>query len=130
MEIDRLQKQEAGFGTLRVTPVARRIVGTVRGFVFALRCAPALRTGTCPTGIMKHNLRLQPAVPGVEDRCRRVAHDATSLDRVFDMIAYRCGMRHAREPERRHVRLVQLAGGAVALDVPWALPLAFAAKVA
>ena len=44
------------------------------------------------------------------------------------MIAHSCGVRHARELERRHVRLVQPAGGSVAFDVLCPLPAATAAS--
>ena len=38
------------------------------------------------------------------------------------MIAHSCGVHHARELERRHVRLVQPTGGTIALDVLYPVP--------
>lgn len=51
-----------------------------------------------------------------------VACCAQNMNKEIDMIAHSCGARHAGELERRHVRLVQPAGGSVAPDVLWPLP--------
>jgi len=98
-------------------------VNTARGFMFALGCIQALRcqTNTCPTGITTHNPRLQRGLV-VEEKWQRVANYATAMNREIDMIAHSCGVRHARELERRHVRLVQPTGGTIALDVLYPMP--------
>ena len=98
-------------------------VNTARGFMFALGCIQALRchTNTCPTGVTTHNPRLQRGLV-VEEKYVRVAHYAMNMNKEIDMIAHSCGVRHARELERRHVRLVQPSGGSVALDVLFPTP--------
>jgi glutamate synthase domain-containing protein 2 len=95
-------------------------VNTARGFMFSLGCIQALRchTNTCPTGITTHNPRLQRGLV-VEEKYLRVANYARNMNREIDMIAHSCGVHHARELGRRHVRLVQPSGGSVALDVLW-----------
>ncbi|HQU48698.1 MAG TPA: FMN-binding glutamate synthase family protein [Casimicrobiaceae bacterium] len=106
-------------------------VNTARGFMFALGCIQALRchTNTCPTGIATHNPRLQRGLV-VEEKWQRVANYATNMNKEIDMIAHSCGVRHARELERRHVRLVQPTGGTIALDVLYPLPPASAGRAA
>ena len=98
-------------------------VNTARGFMFALGCIQALRchTNTCPTGVTTHNVRLQRGLV-VEEKYVRVAHYAMNMNKEIDMIAHSCGVRHARELERRHVRLVQPSGGSIALDVLFPSP--------
>jgi glutamate synthase domain-containing protein 2 len=98
-------------------------VNTARGFMFALGCIQALRchTNTCPTGVTTHNPRLQRGLV-VEDKATRVAHYAMNMNKEIDMIAHSCGVRQARELERRHVRLVQPTGGSIALDVLYPAP--------
>lgn len=98
-------------------------VNTARGFMFALGCIQALRchTNTCPTGITTHNPRLQRGLV-VEEKWQRVANYAINMNKEIDMIAHSCGVRHARELERRHVRLVQPTGGTIALDVLHPMP--------
>ena len=95
-------------------------VNTARGFMFALGCIQALRchTNTCPTGITTHNPRLQRGLV-VEEKFLRVASYARNMDREIDMIAHSCGVRHARDLRRSHVRLVQPTGASIALDVLW-----------
>jgi len=103
-------------------------VNTARGFMFALGCIQALRchTNTCPTGVTTHNVRLQRGLV-VEEKYVRVAHYAMNMNKEIDMIAHSCGVRHARELERRHVRLVQPSGGSIALDVLFPAPQALRA---
>jgi glutamate synthase domain-containing protein 2 len=98
-------------------------VNTARGFMFALGCIQALRchTNTCPTGVTTHNPRLQRGLV-VEEKYVRVARYAMNLSKEIDMIAHSCGVRHARELQRRHVRLVQPSGGSTALDVLYPMP--------
>jgi glutamate synthase domain-containing protein 2 len=93
--------------------------------MFALGCIQALRchTNTCPTGVTTHNARLQRGLV-VEEKYVRVAHYAMNMNKEIDMIAHSCGVRHARELQRRHVRLVQPSGGSIALDVLFPAPQA------
>jgi hypothetical protein len=44
------------------------------------------------------------------------------MNREIDMIAHSCGVHHARELVRRHVRLVQPNGSSIALDVLYPYP--------
>jgi glutamate synthase domain-containing protein 2 len=90
---------------------------TARGYMFALGCIQALRchTNTCPTGITTHNRRLQRGLV-VEEKYLRVANFTRNMNREIDMIAHACGLRHAREFRREHVRIVRGAYDSVALS--------------
>jgi len=98
-------------------------VNTARGFMFSLGCIQALRchTNTCPTGVTTHHKRLQRALV-VEEKYLRVANYANNMNREIDMIAHSCGVRHARELKREHVRLVQAGGQSIALNVLYPYP--------
>ena len=76
--------------------------------MFSLGCIQALRChqNTCPTGVTTHNKRLQRALV-VEEKYLRVANYCNGMNREIDMIAHSCGVRHARELRREHVRIVQ-----------------------
>lgn len=93
-------------------------VNTARGFMFSLGCIQALRchSNTCPTGITTHNPRLQRGLV-VEEKFQRVANYCLNMNKELDMIAHSCGLRHAREFRREHVRIVQSAGRSVALNM-------------
>jgi glutamate synthase domain-containing protein 2 len=99
-------------------------VNTARGFMFSLGCIQALRchTNTCPTGIATHNARLQRGLV-IEDKAERVANYANSINKEVDTIAHSCGLRHAREFSREHVRIVQMAGQSEALSTLYPYPL-------
>jgi glutamate synthase domain-containing protein 2 len=103
--------------------VGADFVNTARGFMFALGCIQALRchTDTCPTGVTTHNKRLQRALV-VEEKYLRVANYANNMNREIDMIAHSCGVRHARELKREHVRIVQASGQSVALNMLYPYP--------
>jgi glutamate synthase domain-containing protein 2 len=92
-------------------------VNTARGFMFSLGCIQAMRchTNTCPTGVTTHNRRLQRGLV-VEEKHQRVAHYAQNMNKEIDMIAHSCGLRHAREFRREHVRVVTSAWESVALS--------------
>jgi glutamate synthase domain-containing protein 2 len=92
-------------------------VNTARGFMFSLGCIQALRchTNTCPTGITTHDPRLQRGLV-VADKATRVASYCRNMNKEVAMIAHSCGLRHARELRREHVRIVQPSGQSVALD--------------
>jgi glutamate synthase domain-containing protein 2 len=98
-------------------------VNTARGFMLALGCIQALRchTNTCPTGVTTHNRRLQRGLV-VEEKYLRVAHYAQNMAREIDMIAHSCGLRHARELRREHVRIVQDANRSIALSMMYPYP--------
>lgn len=96
--------------------VGADFVNTARGFMFALGCIQALRchTNACPTGIATHNRRLQRGLV-VEEKYRRVANYARNMNREIELIAHACGLHHARELRREHVRVVQASGTSVSL---------------
>ena len=100
-------------------------INTARGFMFSLGCIQALRchANTCPTGITTHNERLQRGLV-VEDKAERVAYYCANMNKEIDMIAHSCGLLHAREFRREHVRIVQASGQSVALNVLYPYPLA------
>ena len=103
--------------------VGADFINTARGFMFSLGCIQALRChqNTCPTGVTTHNKRLQRALV-VEEKYLRVANYAMNMNKEIDMIAHSCGVRHARELRREHVRLVQASGQSVALNMLYPYP--------
>ncbi len=103
--------------------VGADFINTARGFMFSLGCIQALRcqTNTCPTGIATHSHRLQRALV-VEEKYLRVANYANNMNREIDMIAHSCGVRHARELRREHVRLVQANCQSIALNMIYPYP--------
>ena len=98
-------------------------VNTARGFMFSLGCIQALRChqNTCPTGVTTHNKRLQRALV-VEEKYLRVANYCNGINREIDMIAHSCGVRHARELKREHVRIVQANHQSIALNMLYPYP--------
>jgi len=103
--------------------VGADFVNTARGFMFSLGCIQALRChqNTCPTGVTTHNKRLQRALV-VQEKYLRVANYAMNMNKEIDMIAHSCGVRHARELKREHVRIVQASGQSVALNMLYPYP--------
>ncbi|WP_347249078.1 FMN-binding glutamate synthase family protein [Zoogloea sp.] len=101
-------------------------VNTARGFMFSLGCVQAMRChqNTCPTGITTHNVKLQRGLV-VEEKYLRVANYARNLNKEIDMIAHACGLLHAREFRREHVRLVQSAGRSEAFNMLYPYPEPF-----
>ena len=99
-------------------------VNTARGFMFSLGCIQAMRchANTCPTGITTHNERLQRGLV-VEEKWRRVANYCRNMNKEIDMIAHSCGLHHAREFKREHVRIVQADGRSTALNMLYPYPL-------
>jgi glutamate synthase domain-containing protein 2 len=98
-------------------------VNTARGFMFSLGCIQALRChqNTCPTGVTTHKKRLQRALV-VEEKYLRVANYAMNMNREIDMIAHSCGVRHARELRREHVRIQQANHQSIALNMLYPYP--------
>ena len=103
--------------------VGADFVNTARGFMFSLGCIQALRChqNTCPTGVTTHNRRLQRGLV-VEEKFQRVANYCMNMNREIDMIAHSCGVRHARELRREHVRIVQANHQSVALNMLYPYP--------
>lgn len=58
------------------------------------------------TGITTHNKHLQRGLV-VEGKYLRVANFARMMNKEIEMIAHACGLKHARELAREHVRIVQ-----------------------
>ena len=98
-------------------------VNTARGFMFSLGCIQALRChqNTCPTGVTSHNKRLQRALV-VEEKYLRVANYCNGMNREIDMIAHSCGVRHARDLRREHVRIVQANHQSIAFNMLYPYP--------
>ncbi|HTH39908.1 MAG TPA: FMN-binding glutamate synthase family protein [Rhodocyclaceae bacterium] len=98
-------------------------VNTARGFMFSLGCIQALRchTNTCPTGVTTHNENLQRGLV-VEDKAERVTQYCRNINKEIDMIAHSCGLHHAREFRREHVRIVQSPGRSLALSSIYPYP--------
>ena len=98
-------------------------INTARGFMFSLGCIQALHChqNTCPTGVTTHNKRLQRALV-VEEKYLRVANYANNMNREIDMIAHSCGVRHARELRREHVRIAQSGGQSIAFNMLFPYP--------
>lgn len=53
----------------------------------------------------------------VEEKYLRVANCAMNMNREIDVIAHSCGVRHARELRREHVRIVQANHQSIALNM-------------
>jgi glutamate synthase domain-containing protein 2 len=98
-------------------------VNTARGFMFSLGCIQAMRChkNTCPTGITTHNPRLQNGLV-VEEKYLRVANYARNFNKEINMIAHSCGLRHAREFRREHVRIIETAGKSIAMNMLYPYP--------
>ncbi|MCB1985755.1 MAG: FMN-binding glutamate synthase family protein [Burkholderiales bacterium] len=98
-------------------------VNTARGFMFSLGCIQALRChkNTCPTGVTTNNPRLQKGLV-VEEKSVRVTNYARNFNKEVNMIAHSCGLRHAREFRREHVRIVETAGKSTAMNILYPYP--------
>ena len=98
-------------------------VNSARGFMFSLGCIQALRChqNTCPTGITTHNPRLQRGLV-IEEKYVRVANYCNNMNKEIDMIAHSCGLPHAREFRREHVRIAQEGGMTQALNMLYPYP--------
>ncbi|PLK49815.1 FMN-binding glutamate synthase family protein [Uliginosibacterium sp. TH139] len=98
-------------------------VNSARGFMFSLGCVQALRchTNSCPTGVTTHDPRLQRGLV-VEEKYLRVANYCRAVNAEVDMLAHSCGLVHAREFRREHVRIVQPSGRSEALSSLYPYP--------
>lgn len=99
------------------------LINTARGYMFSLGCIQALRChqNTCPTGITTHDEHLQRGLV-VEDKAERVANYTINMNKEVEMIAHACGLKHAREFRREHVRIVQPNGQSMALNMLYPYP--------
>lgn len=97
-------------------------IASARGFMFALGCIQALQCNkdTCPTGITTHNKRLQRGL-NPHLKSIRVANYVKNIVHEVGMIAHSCGVKHPRELDRRHARVVQANGLSVPLNVLYPL---------
>lgn len=91
--------------------VGTDVVNTARGFMFSIGCiqAMACNTNNCPTGVTTHKPHLQN---GLDPRTKAdsVANFVEKMHKDVAMIAHSCGVHHARELQRHHVRIVQPDG--------------------
>ncbi len=98
---------------------------SARGFMFALGCIQSMQChrDTCPTGITTHDPRRQRGLV-VSDKARRVAQYARWMNHEVNALAHSCGLAHARELRREHVRVVQRPGHSVPLSAlhPYPVP--------
>ena len=95
-------------------------VNTARGFMFSIGCiqAMACNTNNCPTGVTTHKPHLQNGLdPAV--KAKRVQNFVEKMEKDVAMIAHSCGVHHARELQRKHVRIVQPSGQSVLMSDLW-----------
>ncbi len=103
--------------------VGADFVTSARGFMFSLGCIQALQCNkdTCPTGVATQNRRLQKGLTP-SHKFKQVARYALAINHELDLLAHSCGLRHAREFRREHIRIVQSAGHSVLLNELYPYP--------
>lgn len=103
--------------------VGADFVTSARGFMFSLGCIQSLQChkDTCPTGVATQNRRLQKGL-APDHKFKQVARYALSVNHELDLLAHSCGLRHAREFRREHVRIVQSAGKSLLLNELYPYP--------
>jgi len=86
-------------------------ITSARGFMFSLGCIQALQCNknTCPTGIATHNKKRQRGLVA-EEKAVRVANFANKLVYGVGLVAHSCGVKHPRELNRTHVRIIDHGG--------------------
>jgi len=91
---------------------------SARGFMFALGCIQAMQChkNTCPTGITTHQKRLQRGLDP-QDKSVRVAHYVENMRYDIGVIAHSCGVKHPRQLQRRHARVVISDGSSTGLHI-------------
>jgi len=96
--------------------VGADFVVSARGFLFSLGCIQAMQCNknTCPTGITTHNPRLQRGLDP-HDKSERVKYYVEGILHDIGIIAHSCGVKAARDLQRRHVRLVGSDGKSTSL---------------
>jgi len=89
---------------------------SARGFMFALGCIQAMQCNknTCPTGITTHQKRLQRGLDP-QDKAVRVAYYVENIRHDVGVIAHSCGVKHPRQLQRRHARVVVMDGSSAGL---------------
>ena len=103
--------------------VGADFVTSARGFMFALGCIQALQCNknTCPTGITTHDPKFQKGLdPYV--KAERVKYYVQNMVYEVGMIAHSCGVRHFRDLQRSHARIVKDNGISVPLDQLYSQP--------
>lgn len=103
--------------------VGADFVNSARGFMFALGCIQALRChkNTCPTGIATHNPHLQKGLDPANKAVKTMNYIKNMVHEV-EMIAHACGVHEPRLLKRYHVRVVQMNGESVPLDILHPVP--------
>ena len=101
-------------------------VSSARGFMFSLGCIQAMQChkNTCPTGITTHDARLQNGLDPT-NKATRVANYHKQLQKEVEMIAHACGVSHARQLRRKHVRLINATGRSVLMSEAHPEPITF-----
>jgi glutamate synthase domain-containing protein 2 len=96
---------------------------SARGFMFSLGCIQSLACNkdSCPTGITTHNKRLQKGLV-VSQKAERVAQYAHWMNHEINLLAHSCGLSHARQFRREHIRMVQMPGRSFPMDVTYPYP--------
>ncbi|TWX65845.1 FMN-binding glutamate synthase family protein [Colwellia sp. C1TZA3] len=92
-------------------------VNSARGFMFSLGCIQAMQCNkdTCPTGVTTHDPKLQQGLDPVS-KAVRVANYHKYIQYGVGLLAHSCGVTHARDLGRHHIRVIQDNGLSVALD--------------
>jgi len=93
-------------------------VVSARGFMFALGCIQSMQCNknTCPTGIATHQKRLQRGL-NPADKAVRVQHYVENILYDVGTIAHSCGVRHPRQLQRRHARIVAPDSSSIGLHI-------------
>lgn len=91
---------------------------SARGFMFALGCIQAMQCNknTCPTGITTHQKRLQRGLDP-QDKSVRVQSYVEHIQHDVGVIAHSCGVKHPRQLQRRHARIVTADGSSTGLHI-------------
>jgi len=91
---------------------------SARGFMFALGCIQAMQChkNTCPTGITTHQKRLQRGLDP-HDKAVRVAHYIENIRHDVGVIAHSCGIKHPRQFQRHHARIMIADGHSTGLHM-------------
>jgi len=102
----------------------RQVTGKPVGFKLvlggcnALGCIQAMQChqNTCPTGITTHQKRLQRGLDP-QDKAVRVWHYVENMRHDVGVIAHSCGVKHPRQLQRRHARVVIQDGSSAGLHM-------------
>ncbi|MDX8396773.1 MAG: FMN-binding glutamate synthase family protein [Mariprofundaceae bacterium] len=91
---------------------------SARGFMFALGCIQAMQCNknTCPTGITTHQKRLQRGLDP-QNKSVRVQSYVQHIQHDIGVIAHSCGVKHPRQLQRRHARIVTADGSSIGLHI-------------